>query len=113
MSRVGTQIGCHHLLLKEFFCTWHDLCEHTAPFEFFNEIFHNYINDKLLITNYLFTITNYELLITSLAFIAQYLSTEKGNLVIRTLQFVIYLRNRIIPRPPPRMASEQAFCSEP
>ena len=37
---VGTQVGRHHLLLQEFFCAWHDLCQHSAPAEFFNKILH-------------------------------------------------------------------------
>ncbi len=29
--RVGTQIGCYHFLLKQFFCSRHNLREHAAP----------------------------------------------------------------------------------
>ena len=34
-GRVCTKVSSHHLLLEKFLCPWHNLCEHTAPFEFF------------------------------------------------------------------------------
>jgi hypothetical protein len=42
VQRVGcgvhSQVSCYHLLLQEFLGTRHYLCQHTAPFHFFNEI---------------------------------------------------------------------------
>ena len=35
---IGAEVGCHHLLLQEFFRTRHDLCEHASPFQFFNKV---------------------------------------------------------------------------
>ena len=40
---VSSQIGCYHLLLEEFLGTRHHLCQHTAPFQFFNKILHIYL----------------------------------------------------------------------
>ena len=39
-SGVSTQVGCYHLLLQQLFCSWHYLCQHAAPFQFFNKILH-------------------------------------------------------------------------
>ena len=35
---VGTQIGCYHFFLEQLFCAWHHLCQHAAPFQFFNKV---------------------------------------------------------------------------
>jgi hypothetical protein len=39
-GRVSTKVGRHHFFLEEFFRSWHHLCQHSAPAEFFNKIFH-------------------------------------------------------------------------
>ena len=39
-SRVGAQVSRHHFFLEEFFRSWHHLCQHSAPAEFFNKVLH-------------------------------------------------------------------------
>ena len=36
---VGSKIGRHHVGVEVFLRTWHNLCQHTTPFQFFNKIF--------------------------------------------------------------------------
>ena len=38
-SRVGSEIGRHHVGVEIFLSTWHYLRQHTTPFQFFNKIF--------------------------------------------------------------------------
>ena len=37
--RIGSKVGRHHMGVEIFLCTWHYLCQHTTPFQFFNKIF--------------------------------------------------------------------------
>jgi hypothetical protein len=36
--RISSQIGCYHFLLEQLFRARHHLCQHTAPFQFFNKV---------------------------------------------------------------------------
>ena len=38
-GRVSTKISRHHVGVEVFLCTWHNLSQHTTPFQFFNKVF--------------------------------------------------------------------------
>ena len=39
-GRVSAKVSSDHLFLKKFLGSWHYLCQHTAPFQFFDKVLH-------------------------------------------------------------------------